>query len=220
MVKCGLSGCKNEAIGRCYYCDLPLCDEHSGKLVSDKGEELYCSACFLYLQESGRLERTLARRVIPNVLWVNSDKCTGCRTCEMICSFVHLGFFSRLGSGITVVRSGEKSIYTPVLCIHCDDPPCLPVCPVEAISKDDETNMVILDDQACIGCKKCMKACPYGAISYVPQTRKVIKCDLCGGIPMCAEYCEPKAIEWTKKYTIGEKRKPVALRYFPKMLKV
>lgn len=111
------------------------------------------------------------------------------------------------------MKKEERVVSIPVLCIHCDDPQCVPVCPVGALNKDFETSLVVLDEQTCTGCKNCIEACPYGVISYAPQMNKILKCDLCGGAPKCAEYCEPKALEWTKKYRVGERRSPIALRH-------
>jgi molybdopterin-containing oxidoreductase family iron-sulfur binding subunit len=108
----------------------------------------------------------------------------------------------------------ERSI-VPMLCMHCENPPCVPVCPVEATNKRAEDGVVVVDKELCIGCKKCMEACPYGARYYceseqgyfdtlteyeekmyktmLPET--VDKCDFCqervqaGHQPACVGAC-------------------------------
>jgi len=175
--------------------------------------EVYCPACHTYLVTSGLIGRELARRVIPNVLWINGDKCTGCGTCEMVCSFRRSRSFSHSDSAIRVKEDELKCLSTPIVCLHCMDPPCIGACPVGALTKDRETGVVLIDEELCTRCKGCLEACPYGAIWFNPFTDTIVKCDLCKGTPICAEYCEPKALEWTKKHLIGERRQPVALRY-------
>ena len=75
-------------------------------------------------------------------------------------------------------------------------------CPVEAIRLDPATGAKIVLEPACVGCKVCTIACPFGTINYVSQTGKVQKCDLCDGAPACAKACPTGAItyvdaDWT-----------------------
>lgn len=205
-VKCGITGCTNKVIGECDYCGIPLCDIHSRKLESSKGNEIYCPTCFTYISVSGLKDKELNRRIIPNVLLVNSKKCTGCRTCQLVCSFEHFKEFSYEKSAIDLKRNEEFGITNVVVCRHCEDPKCVEVCPTGALSKNKDTGYVSLDPEKCNHCMYCIEACPYHAI-FADKDKTIIKCDLCGGDPMCAKYCPAEAIEWIKKYKIGVRRK-------------
>ncbi|MDP3880095.1 MAG: hypothetical protein Q8Q07_07330 [Dehalococcoidales bacterium] len=64
------------------------------------------------------------------------------------------------------------------------------MCPVNAISRDEETGIVSHDLETCIkGCKLCLEVCPYGALSADPVTGKVFECNQCLGEPVCAQVC-------------------------------
>jgi len=99
--------------------------------------------------------------------------------------------------------------------MQCDEACCMEVCPVEAISRDED-GVVKMDPDKCIVCKLCMNACPLGNISYSPITKKVFKCDYCDGDPECVKYCKGGALEFVevsdspdRKGTIAEKMKEI-----------
>jgi len=208
---CGMSGCPKAASDKCYYCCLPLCEEHANK-VTDQGEEWYCRECFLYLSVSGRIERPLARKIVPKVLVVDPEKCTGCRSCQLVCSFRFQGAYSNSDGAIRIRKFEPECLNVPVVCEHCDQPECVKVCPTQALSKDPETGLVLLDAEECTGCLECVAACPFDAIFPRPGSDVVVNCDLCKGDPRCVQVCETKALDWVNKYEVGERRNATLVR--------
>ncbi|MGL5286665.1 MAG: 4Fe-4S dicluster domain-containing protein [Aeromonas sp.] len=86
--------------------------------------------------------------------------CIGCGTCMAACSQVHKAEGLQQTPRLTVERHGAATM--PIQCRHCDDAPCLKVCPVEAITQTGDS--VQLNESLCIGCNLCAVACPFGAI--------------------------------------------------------
>lgn len=135
---------------------------------------------------------------MPKLLF-NAENCTGCRACELACSFHHESVFSPTKSRIRVVRIDEEGIDVPVGCEHCDSAVCMLVCPTKALTEDAKTGAVVLNQNACIGCKQCLAVCPFGAIHYDEVNKRFFKCDLCSGEPECVKWCETKAITYSDK---------------------
>jgi len=144
----------------------------------------------------------------PSVLLIDIEKCTGCRICENVCSLSHTGRIDPGESRITVVKDEEAGIDIPVVCMQCERPLCMEVCPSGALGRDPDTGGVTIDPYRCIGCRMCVMACPVGGIT-VTKEKQVKKCDLCGGDPYCAKFCPTGAIVYQKvaKGSAGQKRK-------------
>jgi Fe-S-cluster-containing hydrogenase component 2 len=130
-------------------------------------------------------------------------RCNGCRECETACSVRRTGLNDPSRSSIRIDTTAETGgFHLPVLCFQCSDPPCLKVCPGEAIFRDNEGKVMIHYDR-CIGCSMCLAACPFGAMGFDDDFGRAFKCDLCGGAPECVRVCEPKALLYLDLTEIG-----------------
>jgi Fe-S-cluster-containing hydrogenase component 2 len=115
-------------------------------------------------------------------------------------------------SRLKVEKWEWEGLYIPMVCQQCENAPCMAVCPVKAISRDEELGRVVVDYEVCIGCRACVAACPFGAMSFDPVARKVIKCDLCDGEPACVAFCDVKAIDYVEGQRLGSSKKREAAR--------
>ena len=133
---------------------------------------------------------------MAKVLYIDYQRCTGCRTCEQVCAVKHDGVLNPMRSRIKVMKWEAEGLYVPMSCQQCQDAPCMNVCPVKAISRDDGMGCVEVDYDACIGCRSCVTVCPFGAMSFNTVDRQVFKCDLCDGDPQCVRFCDIGAVQY------------------------
>lgn len=133
---------------------------------------------------------------MQKIILVDPTKCTGCRTCEMICSVKHLGVSNPSRARIHIVKWEQECFEIPMLCQQCEDAPCAAVCPVRAITRDEELGINVIDHDKCIVCKMCVLACPFGAMKYDVRGHKVAKCDQCHGDPQCCAICDTHAVSY------------------------
>lgn len=132
----------------------------------------------------------------------------------MACSFGKTNSFNPQNAAVSVFQYEEAAVSVPVMCLQCEDPACMKVCAVGAISKD-ENGTVLVNKSRCIGCKLCISACPFGNMSYNAEKKEMVKCDLCGGSPKCAEFCpsgtiqfkDPTPTELNKKRLVADRFK-------------
>ncbi len=145
---------------------------------------------------------------MAKALYIDYQKCTGCRLCELVCAVKHDGISNPTRSRIKVMKWEQEGLYVPMSCQQCQDAPCLNVCPVKAISRDEELQRVMVDYDVCIGCRSCVAVCPFGAMNFNVIDRKVIKCDLCDGDPQCVRFCDRKAVDFVSpdEVSIAKKR--------------
>jgi len=107
----------------------------------------------------------------------------------------HANVFKPSISRIRIVKNDKLSIDVPLICIQCEVPACVHVCPVNALSRDEETGIVKLDMDKCINCSLCVIKCPYHGVFKTPSG-VTVKCDLCDGDPKCVKYCPTGALQY------------------------
>jgi len=147
---------------------------------------------------------------MAKVLVIDYEKCTGCRLCEQVCSVKHEGVSNPARSRIKIVKWEQEGRYVPIGCQQCESAPCMAVCPVKAISRDETLNRVMVDYDVCIGCRMCVAICPFGAMLFDILAKRVIKCDLCDGDPLCVKFCDVDAIQYVDASEQGTTKRVVA----------
>ncbi len=156
---------------------------------------------------------------MQKMLAIDPEKCTGCRLCETACSMHHERLCAPEKARIRVTKWENEGIYIPIVCQQCDVPICETVCPMHAIKRDSKTGAVLVDQKTCVGCRLCAQFCPFGGIAVDEQTKKIAKCDLCSGDPVCVEFCEPKALEYLDATKLNMKRRRAAAEKFSEHMK-
>lgn len=140
------------------------------------------------------------------MVYINPAKCTGCKSCEVACA-VEKSESKNLFEAIfekPIPKARTKVILVdffnfPARCQHCEEAPCLNVCPTSAIGKSPE-GYILLEEKRCIGCLMCVIACPFGHPRYEREYKSILKCDLCiervreGKLPACVEACPTEAL--------------------------
>ena len=152
---------------------------------------------------------------------IDSTRCIGCGACEKACKMrnnLPLGLENHLSAtAYTVVQERRPGIYVRRMCMHCENPTCVSVCPVGAFTKT-AAGPVTYDKDKCIGCRYCMYSCPFSVPKY--QWDRVIpyvqKCSLCadrieeGSEPACTAACPVGAsIFGERDALIGEAQKRI-----------
>lgn len=139
-------------------------------------------------------------------LLILSEDCMGCHACEVACKQEH-----ELEVGPKLIQVVERSPqFVPLYCHHCSRAPCQAACPEDAISRD-ERGIVLIDEEACIGCLACVEACPFGAAQFDEDRDVAVKCDLCrdrlldGGEPACVRACPTRCILWGSVKSISDR---------------
>ena len=134
---------------------------------------------------------------------LDQRSCIGCHACTTACKQEHgteLGVFRTWVKYIEQGTFPDTRRYFSVLrCNHCDDAPCVEVCPVKSLYRRED-GIVDFDPARCIGCKACMNACPYDALHIDPDSHTASKCNFCahrvdkGLKPACEIVCPTQAI--------------------------
>lgn len=143
---------------------------------------------------------------VQKAFYYNQNYCIGCRACQTVCMV-----FNSLDVGMNwrqvedyEVEIGGRSVdrHLSVACHHCQDPACVKACPQGAYTKRKKDGLVVQDHGKCVGCGKCIAACPYKAPKMNPSSKKVEKCDGCvalvdqGRVPECVRGCPVQVLKW------------------------
>lgn len=154
-----------------------------------------------------------AKEEVRFAMVIDTRRCSGCQACSIACK---TEFEVPIGSMRSWVEHHEAGVFPnterrmlPRLCNHCSEPPCVDACPEEgATYKREADGIVVVDESKCIGCAKCVEACPYDArfmnpFKGDPELTKgngsADKCDFClhrisqGVAPSCVNTCPGKA---------------------------
>lgn len=134
---------------------------------------------------------------------IDLSLCIGCNACAVACKIENDVPLTKFNTWVETfdVESGKNDISRvsiSKLCNHCEDAPCVTVCPTGASYKTDD-GYVLVDHSRCIGCKYCMAACPYSVRWVDDTTGEVSKCTFChhrtseGLLPACVATCVTKA---------------------------
>ncbi len=191
------------------------------KLLSVDGEVIEVDEAFLKPVDLPPVSNQEARKGIPGkkfVMVIDLSRCKSVKACQSACNHAH-----ELNPGDNWIKiypmqdaDHTAPYWEPTTCMHCDEPPCVKVCPVDATFKRED-GIVLIDSDRCIGCRFCMAACPYSTRVFnwgepdIPQEIKekpyncetsipqkkgtVSKCDFCadmtrkGELPHCVSAC-------------------------------
>jgi Fe-S-cluster-containing dehydrogenase component len=108
---------------------------------------------------------------------IDLSRCTGCHACAMACKAQNGTppgvWWSKVVTKETGTYPSSKMGYQPLLCMHCENAPCVDVCPTGASYKQADGIVLVNYDQ-CIGCKYCEAACPYGARTFVDAIKPYV----------------------------------------------
>ena len=149
-------------------------------------------------------------------LIIDVTKCVGCYNCQLACKDEHVGndwtpyakpqpeghFWMRVKEVERGALPKVKVDWIPILCMHCEDAPCIPACPEHAIYRRSD-GIIIIDPEKCQGAKKCIEACPYGVIYFNEELGISQKCTMCAHLldrgskePRCVTACPTEALKF------------------------
>ena len=131
---------------------------------------------------------------------IDLRRCIGCQACTVSCTIENQtpeGAFRTTVNQYQIKLTDSEmvtNVLLPRLCNHCNNPPCVPVCPVQATWQRRD-GIVVIDNTRCVGCAYCVQACPYDARFINHETQTADKCTFCahrlavGLLPACVESC-------------------------------
>ncbi len=136
---------------------------------------------------------------------IYQNRCIDCERCLEACAKTNhvpkYGYRTAILEREAPKSTGLKREFIPVLCNHCNRPPCVRACPTTATYKNEKNGIVMMESKKCIGCKTCIAACPYNARYFNEERKAVDKCDFCFATRLskgmkdtaCVEACPAKS---------------------------
>lgn len=193
------------------------------KLLSVDGEIIEIDRAYIKpVPDMPTISNSEERKGIPGkkfVMVIDLSKCKNLKKCQEACNHTHHLHSEHNWIKIHSMQDAENTApyWMPSTCMHCDEPPCVKVCPVDATFKRED-GIVLIDSDRCVGCRFCMAACPYSTRVFnweapdflepeianqpysceksVPQKVGTVgKCDFCpdmsrkGELPHCVTAC-------------------------------
>lgn len=136
-------------------------------------------------------------------IFLEIEKCLGCKSCELACAVEHSASHSLHTaiqedpppiSRISVEATASGPL--PIQCHHCEEAPCMEACTAGAIHRNRVTGIVNIDETRCVGCWACVMVCPFGVIVIDGGRKIACKCDACEGSQemACVEACPTGAL--------------------------
>jgi Fe-S-cluster-containing dehydrogenase component len=124
------------------------------------------------------------------------EKCIACDLCSGVCSLSKLGRVQPAGACIRIAR--DPATYLGAMqCSVCDmthDRVCVDSCPQDALVWDEAAGVVRFVQEECTDCGSCLDAC--SNVHQDAVDRRIMICDLCGGDPLCVQWCPEGALTW------------------------
>ena len=150
--------------------------------------------------------------------FIDQSRCIGCNSCTVACmqwNQIEPGNirWMRVQTWEEGTFPHTRNHILPVNCYQCQDPLCLKACKQGVISKEAEFGAVLVDQEKCIGCRNCWKACPYGAPQFAGDEmgEPMSKCNMCidrlqeGKLPICVRSCSMRALDFGPLEELKEK---------------
>jgi anaerobic carbon-monoxide dehydrogenase iron sulfur subunit len=125
-------------------------------------------------------------------LKIDPQKCTACHRCTIACSMKHHNTVDPNLSRIKILQFQGQGFNVPIICMACENPPCINVCPVNARIRMSNGS-VATNTEVCIGCKACVYICPVSSPAANPYTGQTMTCDMCEDDeagPWCVTACQ------------------------------
>jgi anaerobic dimethyl sulfoxide reductase subunit B (iron-sulfur subunit) len=138
--------------------------------------------------------------------YFDANKCIGCKSCESACKeWNDLDYGVQWRQVVSLLDGAfpdVKRVNFSMACNNCENAPCVTACPTTALYVDRRLDLVQLDQAKCIGCRYCEWVCPYGALQFDANAKKMSKCTLCSDrlqgdlLPACVTSCPTGCLQF------------------------